>query len=786
MYAVSSKESRLVRGLVAFVVLLLSSLFTAQARAFADPLVRMPNASTPSQAHGMMTGRLANETPVNLAITLPLRNQAALSQLLTRLYNPNDPLYGQYLSPQEFTDRFAPTPEQYAAVAAYAQAYGLQVATHPNQLVLDIAGPAAAIEAAFSVHLNTFQSSDGQRFFAADNAPALPATIAGLVSSIQGLDGSVSLHPNVLIQSRPPSGLFTANARANSIGHGVSGGLTPADIKAAYSSAPVAQDGAGQRVALFELDDYTDNEVAQYEHQYFRLDRRLAQISRVAVDGGPGGPSGGQGELEVALDIDMNLALAPHAKNIYVYEAPNTAAGIIDEYNQIAVDNKARVVSTSWGIWEDEFGGSHAMQDVENEIFQEMAAQGQSVYAATGDYGAYDPYTGNVSAQDPATQPWVCAVGGTHLSLKTNGTYDTESGWWNGPTGSSYTYGYGTGGGVSSYWQIPGYQSSYSSSYFDNIGQYLSSQAMADMASQQNRNVPDVSLAADPATGYDIYTDADGYGWISAGGTSAAVQVWGAFTVLVNQARAGVGDGSVGFPSVTLYSIAATADGANALHDVSGGLNGNGYWSTGNGYDDTTGLGSFNMSGLMQRMRRQPTGLAVPSAPSNVTATPGDRSLSATCSPSPGAVHYLWFLASSAGTTGTLVGNTTKPTVQVRSLTNGASYQLYVIAVNNAGQSMPSPYSNTVVPEGVVIAGGPSTITVGSRQLTVTWSTNLNSNAVIQYGATPRLGITAQRLTLAQNHSITLSGLVPGKTYYFRVLSSDGITSAASTGSFKP
>src|SRR5579883_2402793 len=289
LFAVRSQGWRLVLGFLIAASLLLLTFFGPGARACAaEPWVRL--SSSASDAHGAFTGRLSPDTPVNLAITLPLRNRAGLQTLLKRLYDPSDPLYGHYLTPQQFTDQFAPTEQQYAAVAAYAQSCGLQVAPHPNRLVLDIAGSAGTVEAAFAVHLNTYQKPNGQAFFAADDAPALPVSIAGLISSVQGLDGSACLQPNVLISDRH-SGAYSSHARTNTVGHGVSGGLTPADLKNAYSSSAVSQDGTGQSVALFELDDYTDSEIRQYINRYYRGDPRLARITRVPVDGGPGGPS---------------------------------------------------------------------------------------------------------------------------------------------------------------------------------------------------------------------------------------------------------------------------------------------------------------------------------------------------------------------------------------------------------------------------------------------------------------------------------------------------------------
>src|SRR5437773_1635507 len=103
----------------------------------------------------------AGET-INLALTLPLRNQAALNDLIHRLYDPNDPLYGQYLTPAEFVQRFAPTQADYNAVIAFAQAQGLTViGTQANRLVVDIAGPASTVERAFGVQVTQYRTLSG-------------------------------------------------------------------------------------------------------------------------------------------------------------------------------------------------------------------------------------------------------------------------------------------------------------------------------------------------------------------------------------------------------------------------------------------------------------------------------------------------------------------------------------------------------------------------------------------------------------------------------------------------
>ena len=97
-------------------------------------------------------GVLPDSTRLNLALVLPLRNQAALASLLKDLYNPDSPNYRHYLSASEFADRFGPTRQDYDKLAAFAQAHHLEVRrTHSNRTLLDVSGTAADIRGAFGV-----------------------------------------------------------------------------------------------------------------------------------------------------------------------------------------------------------------------------------------------------------------------------------------------------------------------------------------------------------------------------------------------------------------------------------------------------------------------------------------------------------------------------------------------------------------------------------------------------------------------------------------------------------
>jgi kumamolisin len=283
---------------------------------------------------------------------------------------------------------------------------------------------------------------------------------------------------------------------------------------------------------------------------------------------------------EVALDIDMVLALASGVSQILIYDGVNSGLGILDLYNRIATDNTAKVVSTSWGAHELQ---SPALDASESTIFQRMATQGQSFYAASGDSGAFDDGV-TVSVDDPASQPFATGVGGTGLTGSV--AAPSERAWNSCGTGKCLqTSGGSSGGGVSAVWPIPSYQA-----------------GVTGLASQTMRNVPDVSLNADPNTGYAVYVGGAFMPPPSAiGGTSAAAPLWAAFTALLNQASASAGTGNLGFANPTLYQLATGASTYAAnFNDPTTGDNGN--YSAHAGYDNVTGFGSFKGGTLINSL----------------------------------------------------------------------------------------------------------------------------------------------------------------------------------------
>jgi subtilase family serine protease len=506
-----------------------------------------------------------------MAVTLPLRNQAALDVLLHRIYNPGDSLYQQFLTPAQFTAQFSPSASDYADVADYLQSIGLTIVrTWPNRTVIDVAGASADVERAFGVRMYHFVRSDGSDFHAPATEPLVSSDIAGKMSAIVGLDDSA--HWQTHTESLPVEAAEALSGDGtHQLGTGPGGAYTPGDIRKAYSlqsltlsGSSTALNGAGQSVALMELAGYNASDIGTFT-QYFGLPN--ATLRNVLIDGDTGAVSANSGE--VVLDIELALTAAPALSNVLVYEAPNTGLGVIDVYNRIVTDNLARQVSTSWGVAET--SSSSGIMTGEDSIFKQMAAQGQSIYAAAGDSGAYDNGT-TLSVDDPASQPYVTGVGGTELIVNpSGGSYESETTWNDGSINSG-----AGGGGVSAVWPKPTWQS--------GVG-----------FSAAMRNVPDVSLDADPYTGYSIYYD---NGWYIFGGTSCAAPLWAGFTALVNQQRAALGAKPMGFAAPALYAVAEGPHYAADFHDIADGST-NLYYPATKGYDDATGWGSYNGANLV-------------------------------------------------------------------------------------------------------------------------------------------------------------------------------------------
>ena len=492
-------------------------------------------------------GAVADATSMKLAIGLPLRNQAALTNLLRQIYDPSSPNFRHYLTPEEFTAQFGPTEQDYQKVIDFAQASGLKVTgTHGNRLLVDVTGNASDIEKAFHVTLRTYpHPAEARNFFAPDVEPTVAADVP--VLHVAGLDNYVI--PQPLLHKMP------ASQAAPASGSGPSGSYLGSDFRNAYVPGSVLT-GSGQSVGLVQFDSgFLQSDITAYE--------TLAGLSFVPVQ--PvllNGYNGGLGNApdEVSLDIEMSISMAPGLSKVYVFEGSFTD----DILNAMAASNQIKQLSASW---------SYSIDSVTEQIFRQFAAQGQSFFNASGDF---DSWFGFSSVFPPCDDPNITIVGGTTLSTS-GGAWAAETVWnWGGGTGS--------GGGVSTVYPIPSWQT--------NINM------TTNKGSTTRRNLPDVALTAD-----NVYVIFGGGQAGIFGGTSAATPLWAGFMALVNQQAVVNGRPPLGFMNPTIYSLARGTNYSSLFHDIT---TGNNRWSSSPdrydafpGYDLCTGWGTPNGPNLI-------------------------------------------------------------------------------------------------------------------------------------------------------------------------------------------
>ncbi|HKM54433.1 MAG TPA: S53 family peptidase, partial [Isosphaeraceae bacterium] len=354
---------------------------------------------------------------------------------------------------------------------------------------------------------------------------------------------------------------------------------TPAQIRTAYGINSLALDGTGQTIAivaayddpniLASLDTFdgqfglTNSGPTLYQ-QYGPASSFLTVLNQngqttslPATD--PSGPGTDNWELEAALDVEWAHAIAPGAQIVLVEANSQSLSDLMAGVATAASQPGVSVVTMSWGFPEGQavFAADEANYD---NVFN---VPGVTFLASTGDYGTADP-------EYPAFSPNVVAVGGTSLTLNSDQSYNSETGW--GYYSDSLGAAIGSGGGISMYESEPAYQQGVQSTGF--------------------RTTPDVSLVADPATGAwvaDTYNLSANNPFEVAGGTSLSAPAFAGLIALANEGRVASGEATLNSVTPTdtqqaLYSLPQSD--YNVIASGSNGYNANA------GYNLVTGLGT--------------------------------------------------------------------------------------------------------------------------------------------------------------------------------------------------
>ena len=604
---------------------------------------------------------------LQLAISLKLRNTAALNALLRAQSDPHSSLYHQYLTPQQFTAMFGPTQASVNQMVTYLSSEGLHVSSvSSNRLLIDVSGSLTTVEHAFNMSIDDYMFK-GRSVYAPTGEPSMPTNMANLVLNISGLDNVAKYrHATTQIHAADPAG-----------------GFRPADLRTAYDMNPLLStvDGTGQTTAIFELDGYLPNDVTTYLNDF---GLGAAKFSNVFVDGTSN--TAGPGAIEVELDMEVVSAITPGA-NQKIYIGPNSTTGVNDTYNKIVTDDIAKVTSTSWGECEAASGNSE-LSALDN-IFAQAAAQGQTIFAASGDSGAFDCNDNNLAVDSPADDPHVVGVGGTNLQVGTGSVYGSESVWSNPNDTQRSPNGAGGGGGLSTFFAKPAFQT----------GPGVDSNTM--------RHVPDVSADADPASGYFVFCTASAAGCpasgnVEVGGTSAAAPLWAGVATDTNAFLASQGKSSLGNVNAELYTLFNTTQSFTAYHDITVGNNL--HFNATAGYDLASGIGTPDV----WNFARDAAGVS----------SGGGNNFS--LSPNPGSLSIAQG-SSGTSTISTAVTSGSAATVNLSASVSPAG----PTATLNPTSVTAGNASTLTVSVGAAVAAGSYTVTISGTEGSVTQSTSV-------------------------------------------------------------
>jgi len=535
----------------------------AQAATGADSVGRsvMPQDVARWVGKATKVGVAVDNSTVHITAFIGLKDRDKLQDLIKAQTTRGNALYGKYLSPDQFRQRFAPDAAKVALVQDTLRSLGFNVGDTPKSgLFVEATGTVAQVKSAFGVTQSLY-AYNGKVLRANAESPKMPAKLAGIVQYVAGLDESSALRtPSHVtkreadmvgrtaslaaagepVENAPPppqqgdpgrycSTYWADHTATLSTAPGAYPatlpwemcGYTPQQLRQAYGADKVPETGRGVRVGIVDI--YASPTIVQDTNRYSRNHGlpvltylNFQQIIPPGLMNVPANdPCGPQGwYAEESLDVQSVHSMAPNAFILFGGIAC-TDPGNSALYNMI--DNHlADIVTNSYG-----FNGEALPPDfinAENDFFLQAAAEGMSILFSSGDNGDQTAYNGIASGSWEATSPWVTAVGGTSLALMDSSGAKSEWAWGTyraflnnatvsadgksiATTGPAFPFSFyaGAGGGPSLSQLSPFYQATvpYSLSGFTHLANG------ASVWLQTPRRVtPDISMVGDPYTGF--------------------------------------------------------------------------------------------------------------------------------------------------------------------------------------------------------------------------------------------------------------------------------------------
>ena len=529
-----------------------------------------------------------------MSLVLRARDAAGLDAVAKSVSDPASANYRKFLTGDQIAAQFGPSTGAVDAVASFLRSKKLPVDESLLAAgVIKTSGTVSALQDAFATQLSLYRNNDGKVFVGNDSSPKVPAQIQQYVQTVVGLDQAPTPRPSAVgspaqaVSAAPGAG---ATQAGSPVGAAPGGGFTPAQLRAAYGATGLNAagfDGRGVQITLEEQSPFSQADVDQWR-AYYGMPKSAVRV--IPVDGGATATNSYNDTLEVEGDIEAVYSAAP-AADVVVYSLPYTYQGIVDAYAQMIKD-KVRIASTSWIDGCESTAASSFVSSLD-QVLATAAAQGQTTFAASGDWGASGCLvrpTGSSAPQVdyPASDPNVTAVGATILYVNPDGSRANEITWNDMPN-----YSTASGGGSSQIFAHPSWQ----------VG--------SGTKPSLGRQVPDIASVG--ARQWSFYLATSGpatAGWYICGGTSFATPFTAGLVALISQAGAGAVFGNI---DPVLYQNPWV------LNNITQGNNsvvGNpSVYSAGPGYNMTTGLGTINTLSMLPVLLGSAAARSIPGLP---------------------------------------------------------------------------------------------------------------------------------------------------------------------------
>jgi subtilase family serine protease len=575
--------------------------------ASASSRAALQGTAAPAKARAHRVGSISSSSPVDFQLVLKLRDASGAAAFARSVSTPGSANFRHYLTAGQWEARYSPTSASVTNASNWLKSEGFKVgAVSADRITIAASGTAGQVERAFNTSLANYRVA-GHTVRLASRDMSVPASLAGTITGALGVN-QILARPDAINYPPPPAAFITAppcgssyGAKSTTVkppfGHGypktmpdIVCGYKPAQLRSAYN---VTSSDTGQGYTVAIVDAYDSATIGSDATTYFSKNdsgNPFSSASFHQIDHAPFDQQtlcdAGSWLTEQAIDVEAVHGMATKAHILFEGAKDCFDAALMPAEQDVIDHHRANVISNSWDDPSGDVLDDAATRTAYDDLFMMAASEGISVMFSSGDDGDNFDLTGIAAPGYPDSSPFVTAVGGTTLKINAKGMRTGELGWATGraffcsknavgilcgkkqvghwlPAGED-----GVSGGYTSYvYSLPNYQKGIVPK---SLAQ-RNSPIIGPQCGGHNCNMrvtPDVSLDADPGTGFligltQLFPNGKAkYSQPRYGGTSLASPLLAGVVADADQ----VGGVAVGFINPAMYGLSKIK--ASTIMDV--------------------------------------------------------------------------------------------------------------------------------------------------------------------------------------------------------------------------